>query len=284
MPAVITTRRPSGLPAPERLEQLCRVLALVDGIVCPDESMRMFEFAPRWSRTARTGRFRDSGGDECFFWFSRAGAVIVGYTKTGGSADPDDVFRGLPAPLDAARTEPSFGDEVSFALWRTPRDDRWQAGKTRKDDGSGEILRFDHPLGYLELARLVYGESAPEMRWVDALWCGKSLTPEIARGLGGDDVDVKAALALAKELGLPYARGAPVVVPARRGAPPPAPASSGKPPGPAAHDAFFVVSMDRGVVSLSFGGKPVASRKDADLYDHLADYARRAIEGPIRSK
>jgi hypothetical protein len=280
-----STRRPNALPAPERLEQLCRILALIDGVVCPNESVPMFEFAPRWSKTVRTARFRESGGDECFVWFSGAGAVVVGYTKTGGSADPDDVFHGLPRSLDDARTEPSFGDEVSFALWRTSRDDRWQVGKTRKVDGSGEILPLydDHPLGYLELARQVYTR-APEMRWVDAIWRGKSLTPEIARGLGGADVDVKAALALAKKLGLPHAKGPPVVVPARRGPSPPAPKSSGKRPDPGAHDAFFVVARDRGVVSLGFGGKAIVSRKDADLYDHLVDYARRAIEGGTRGK
>ena len=278
---MISTRRPNELASPIRLERICRISALVDAIVCPEESDRLYDFSPQWSKTQRLARYDDHGDESCFVWFSPAGTVIMAWSKAGGTADPDDVFHGLPAELQDARSEPAFGAEVSFALWRTTKDDRWRAGKTRKDDGSASVLeRFeDHPLSYLKVAREVYARAIP-MKGVDAIWRGRSLTPARVLQIGGEDADVEAAIALARTLELPATMGDPVTgAPALPGKPPVAPRTSGKMPSPGSHDTFFVVAIDGDVVTLGFGGKPVLTRKHADLYDHLYDYVRRTIEG-----
>src|SRR4051812_32548719 len=115
----ISTRRPNELPAPPRLSELCKAIALLEAMVEPNEDERWYGYDPSWGRGRECASMRSFEGDTCFVWFAREGAVIVGYDKEAGARDPAAVFAGLPAELDDARTEPAFGGDVSFALWRT---------------------------------------------------------------------------------------------------------------------------------------------------------------------
>jgi hypothetical protein len=283
---MITTRTPQELPEPKRLRELCKVLAVLESIFEPDQDTRPFHFEPKWGRGTECASRDGNDGNTCFVWFSPRGTVVIGFDHEVGERDPDDVFFGLPPKLEEARTEPAFGDSVSFALWRTPKDDRWRTGKLAKgNDGSKGLLAMyeDHPLEFIEFARDVYEmEPKGKMQWVERLYDGKTLTPEVIAGVR--DLDAKAiasVLKLAKKLGLPASTKSPIATAKRKGKPPRAPRISGSSAklGPGQHDAMFLVTLDGDRVAFGWGsGKPVLSVRDPDLYDALVDVVRRTMQ------
>jgi hypothetical protein len=288
----LSTRRPNELPAPARLKAICKSIAVLEAAIAPDEDDRCYSYDPAWGKGVECASADFGEGDTCFVWFGKAGTVIVGFGPDAGPRDPDDVFAGLPKVLDDARTEPAFGGDVSFALWHTTRDDRWRTGKVgRKDDGSARLLAIyeDHPRNFIRFAAEVHEHERARrkprdlMRWVERPYDGKSITPDLLRGVNPALAprDVKRVLALASSLGLPTSKSEAVIKPLeRRGKPPRAPRNGRlPPPKPDAHDAAFLVTCDRDVVALRFGsGPPKVSKKNPDLYDHLVNYVRRAIE------
>lgn len=190
-----STRNPSLIPPPARLEPLCRSLATLDAIVCREWEDRYYSFNRRWDRKRghRMGSMRNGCGDDFFILFTAAGAAIKGYahelSKPGRPAD--GMFEGFPEAITGFLDEPAFTmANTSFCLWSTGGP--WSQGTVSASpgddpDGSELLLEclVDDPAPYLAFAEWYYELELPSAS-VAAIYRQTPLTETLLASLNPD--------------------------------------------------------------------------------------------------
>jgi hypothetical protein len=110
----------SALPAPAELERICKGIATLDAIISADWESRYYSFNAAWNAKAeeRMASMRNGTGDDWFIVFGKAGAFVKSFWHEHPRADVDAIYAGLPAALEAQRTEPAFAtDEITYGGW-----------------------------------------------------------------------------------------------------------------------------------------------------------------------
>ncbi|MFE2644500.1 hypothetical protein ACFXDO_18295 [Streptomyces nigra] len=136
------------LPSIAELRDLCRSLAMLDAILCPDWEGRYHSFNAGWADGEEMASMRNGSGDEYFIVFSKAGAYVRGFAHEApmspyaNDGEPwPGVIDDVPDAFKPFVEEPAFTDEddvpvVTACLWREATDDQWRHGA------------IDFPAGY----------------------------------------------------------------------------------------------------------------------------------------
>lgn len=159
------------LPGVPRLRDLCRSMAVLEAILCPDQESRYHFFATDWSPDEEMAGMSNGSGDEYSIVFSAAGAYVRGFAhESAMSPYVNDgpwpgVLDSVPAVFLHNVREPAFCDEngmpvVTACMWREADDDRWRAGDIDFPAGA------DDPDGSADLFRLLT-DASPEATLAD---------------------------------------------------------------------------------------------------------------------
>lgn len=182
MNAPETARR---LPAPDRVRDLSRRIALLEFLIAPDGPYRKHAFRtgrrPGWDLATMA----NGGGDDYAIAFSDTAAVIRCFDHESpmspyandGEHRPGTVDA-LPAEFADVLADPGFngGDplSVSALIWWRDGSDRWGTGVPGDmEDGSGWLLEgLFHPdpeMHYRDHFQVYYGRPLDEFAVVDAV-------------------------------------------------------------------------------------------------------------------
>ncbi|GFN08183.1 hypothetical protein ACTFBT_32125 [Streptomyces microflavus] len=217
------------LPGISPLNDLCRSLAMLDAILCPEWDHRWHGFDAHWSPTEAMASMRDGSGGEYSLVFSAAGVYARGFDhESPMSPYVDDapwpgVLDEVPAVFRAYVDEPSFTDEfglpvVTACLWRETTDDRWRAGTIEfpedGEDSDGadwlfQLLVTGTPESYQEWAE-DYFEVPVDLEAVRHVYALRPLTDEVIAALAPERVPAELAEDI-KEIGYPSGAGAGAV-------------------------------------------------------------------------
>ncbi|MFF1670705.1 hypothetical protein ACFVWN_13325 [Nocardiopsis flavescens] len=149
MNAPDTARR---LPAPARLRDLSRRVALLEFLVAPDTRYRKHAFRAEWRPGWDLATMSNGGGDEYAIAFSGTAALIRCFDHESGMSPYANDEEHRPGTVDALPTEfaglladPDFegGDPlaVSALIWWREGSTAWATGVPGDmDDGSGWLL------------------------------------------------------------------------------------------------------------------------------------------------
>ncbi|MFI7235920.1 hypothetical protein [Streptomyces cyaneofuscatus] len=213
------------LPGISPLNDLCRSLAMLDAILCPEWDRRRHSFDAYWSPTEAMASMRDGAGGEYSMVFSAAGVYARGFDhESPMSPYVDDgpwpgVLDEVPAVFRPYVDEPSFTDEfglpvVTACLWRESTDDRWRAGSIEfpeeGEDSDGadwlfQLLTTGTPESYLEWAEDCF-EVRLDLEAVRHVYALRPLTYEVVAALNPRRAVAELAVDI-KEIGYPVGSG-----------------------------------------------------------------------------
>ena len=211
---MISSRHLSSLLPPEKLEALCRSIAMLDAILSPEWEYRYFSFNSNWDGThgERMASMRNGSGDHYFAVFGRSGAIIKGFDHEAlmspWARTPQAVWPGLldtvPKEFDGFLKEPAFSiNDTTFCLWRGAKDFSWSRGAINfpegaDPDGSANLLWMldGDPNTYVNFAREYYERelSPGDVASIyGSLPVSKELVMRLNSGAAWDDVLIDAA-------------------------------------------------------------------------------------------
>ncbi|MGW8983721.1 hypothetical protein ACWGQ9_13780 [Streptomyces parvus] len=210
-----------GLPGIPALTDLCRSLAMLDAILCPEWDHRWHGFDAQWSATEAMASMRDGAGGEYSVVFSAAGAYARGFDHESPMGPYVDdapwpgVLDEVPEVFRRYVDEPSFCDEfglpvVTACLWRESGDDRWRAGDVEfpedGEDSDGadwlfQLLVTGTPESYQEWAEDHF-EVTVDLEAVRHVYALRPLTDEIVAALNPERVPAELTEDI-KEIGYP---------------------------------------------------------------------------------
>lgn len=159
------------LPEPERLRKVVRILAALDMIMCQEEWLRVHRYETGSSDGDGVGMIDNGAGDHLFVNFSKEGTLIKGFDHESlySPYAQDEygiwpgMYDGMPLSLLAYLDDEMFEKEdVTFCLWREPRDTVWKSGEFIRpdewDDGKEFLLGYLYatPEAYTEWATYYY--------------------------------------------------------------------------------------------------------------------------------
>ncbi|MEU0098104.1 hypothetical protein [Streptomyces sp. NPDC006267] len=213
------------LPGISVLTDLCRSLAMLDAILCPEWDHRWHSFDARWSPTEALASMRDGSGGEYSVVFSADGAYARGFDhESPMSPYVDDgpwpgVLDDVPAVFRRYVDEPLFSDEsglpvVTACLWRAGDDDRWRAGSIdfpedgEDSDGADwlfSLLVTGTPESYREWAEDCF-ETAVDLEAVRHVYALRPLTDEVITTLNPERIPAELAEDV-REIGYPAGPG-----------------------------------------------------------------------------
>ncbi|MFC9860404.1 MULTISPECIES: hypothetical protein [unclassified Streptomyces] len=190
------------LPDIPVLTDLCRSMAMLDAVLCPEWDHRWHSYDARWSASEAMASMRDGSGNEYSLVLAPAGAYLRGFDhESPMSPYVDDapwpgVLDDVPPVFRPYVEEPSFTDEhgmpvVTACLWRQRGDDRWHAGAIEfpedgeESDGADwlfQLLVAGSPESYREWAE-DYFETTVDLDAVRHVFALRPLTDEIVLAL-----------------------------------------------------------------------------------------------------
>jgi hypothetical protein len=148
---MISTKDLTQLPAPMRLRELFRSLAMLDAILEPRISQRSFFFLSHWSIVDSIGTIR-LGDNHLFAAFGNQGAFLKGFGKDSimgeGGKNWPGIDRGVPRVFAEWIIHPYFEFEhTTFCVYRLANDSTWCRSDFEPPlgddpDGSAALLRF----------------------------------------------------------------------------------------------------------------------------------------------
>lgn len=160
---MISTRDLTDLPAPMRLRELFRSLAMLDAILEPRVSHRSFFFLAHWSIVDSVGAIR-IGDNHLFAAFGDQGAFLKGFVKDcpmgAESRNWPGIDRGIPHVFQEWLIHPYFEfQRTTFAIFRLASDSTWRHSDVvpplgDDPDGSASLLQYldGNPETYVNLA------------------------------------------------------------------------------------------------------------------------------------
>lgn len=212
-----TTNR-ANLPSPTKLRELCKSLALLDAILCPEWEYRYYAYNCKWSDDEEFFQMRDGEGNDMLILLRKDGVVINGfehelYDYEENQPSKEDLTLGLPPQYN----EFVFGEPVTsigstYCIWTNDKQE-WTIGKAEhEEDGSEDQLHiFDNnPETYTEWAINYYfdGEESKmtsEMKeTIKYIYQGKTLTKEMVTALNSELDDWKLLEEDLQDISYPY--------------------------------------------------------------------------------
>lgn len=202
-----------GLPAPDRLRNLSRSLAVLDVILSPDDGPedRYFRFELDGVEGLQLASMYNGSGDDYFIAFADDATFGWGFAHesamTPFALDPVQVWpgvlEGLPAQFDHLLHQPRFMLDGTFmastAFWSLGGG-AWEAGPSlppEEDFADGfeflfELLLNDTPEAYVSFAEEYY-ETVVDLEAVRAIYAMEPLTSDLAARLnpGVDDTGLR---------------------------------------------------------------------------------------------
>lgn len=193
----LSTENTHLIPSPIKLQQICKSIAALEAIICPEWEYRYYSYQKEWSPEEECCEMRDGQGDQMLILFSPKGAVINGFAHeskmSGWRKVPinekksffDKLFssqkkskteliqviaKGVIDELPGVFNEFILGEPVrsigtTFCIWHTKSDERWKTGridlpKDEYKDGSSDLLQLldGNPRSYKEWAEEYYEE------------------------------------------------------------------------------------------------------------------------------
>lgn len=211
------------LPAPAALRRLCRSLAMLDAILCPDRNFRYHFFDAHRIPGQEAAWMSNGSGDEYTVLFSASGVCLLGfdhespltpYARDDLSVWPgviDDVPETFRPFVDSAKDE--WGTPaVTACMWQETRDAGWRHGAvdvpSDADDGAEylfELLVDPTPDAFQRFAQDYY-EVPVDLTAVGHLYASRPLTDDVVASLNS-------RLALADLADDVHAIGYPCVAP-----------------------------------------------------------------------
>jgi hypothetical protein len=187
-----TTRSPDKLPDLPSLQRLCRALATLDAILCPEWHNRYYSYNARWAPGAECASMQNGEGDYWFVHFGAAGALIKGFAHDyvmspwslltashhGGERGKGlwpGIAEHVPPAFEAARQEPAFDwENTTFCLWRETTAPVWCVGPLDFpaysyliDDDGIDVFFEEDPDGSNFLLDLLDGEPRTYKEFAD---------------------------------------------------------------------------------------------------------------------
>ncbi|MBT2895552.1 hypothetical protein [Streptomyces sp. McG3] len=213
------------LPGISALTDLCRSLAMLDAILCPEWDHRWHSYDAQWSPTEAMASMRDGSGGEYSVVFSADGVYARGFDhESPMSPYVDDgpwpgVLDEVPAVFRRYVDEPRFTDEfgmpvVTACFWRASDDDRWRAGAIEfpedGEDSDGadwlfQLLVTGTPESYQEWAEDCF-EVSVDLEAVRHVYALRPLTDEVIAALAPERISAELAEDV-KEIGYPVGTG-----------------------------------------------------------------------------
>lgn len=196
-----STQNLTALPDINTLKNLCKALAALDAIICPEWESRYYSYNKNWN-TANGDAFfqmRDGSGDEFQILFSHHGAVINGFAHESEMSNwvkrtvapatfkekmrawfgekkvvsQQTIYPGVVEKVPGVFREFIDGEPVrsigtTFCIWRLTTDNRWNIGDIqfpKSGDGSSELLSIldNNPQTYRQWAAEYYEEQFEDL-------------------------------------------------------------------------------------------------------------------------
>ena len=193
----LSTENLNLLPNPTRLKNICKSIAALEAIICPDWEYRYFSYQKDWSETEELCEMRNGQGDQMLIAFSSNGTCINGFAQDSEmngwkeveivekpsffknlfSSNKDKktqltqvIPKGVVDALPQEFNEFIFGEPVksigtTFCIWHSETDKAWKTGKINLPndeykDGSSDLLTLldGNPLTYKNWAEEYYEE------------------------------------------------------------------------------------------------------------------------------
>jgi hypothetical protein len=219
----LSSRKLGALPSPEVLRTRCRVLALLDRLLCPEPDLRTLTFIPDPASGTETAEWDAGDGDFWAAWFAPEGALVYGLdhtcTMSPWRRKPPSLWpgllEGLPGELAVHPAAPPLErDALTFCFWHTPKTTGWRHGRvafprqaawtgtTPDPDGSLRLLRLldGVPETFALHARAIYGR-AMDVDAIRLLFQGATIDDDLAHRLDRRR-DPELTVSAARELGL----------------------------------------------------------------------------------
>jgi len=207
------------LPAPDRLRDLSKALAVLDIILCPDDDFedRYFRFEPAGVGGMALASMENGSGDLYFIAFDDEATFAWGFAHESAMTpyvlDPirvwPGVLDGVPPQFEYLLQQPRFMLDGTFlastALW-SDRGETWRAGPSDPpaddEDADGarllfELLLDDRPEAFVAFAEEYY-ERHVDPDVVRAIYEMQPLAPHLVRGIS-PDADVSKVMSRAGE-------------------------------------------------------------------------------------
>lgn len=185
------------LPNPKKLQKICKSIAALEAIICPEWECRYYSYQKKWSDTEEFCEMRNGQGDQMLLVFSNHGTCINGFahesTMNGWKHIPIKEQQSFLGKLVGFKKEPKteltqiitkgvvdtlpevfhefiFDEPVksigtTFCIWQTNTDTSWKIGavdlpKDAYKDGSSHLLQLldGNPLTYKNWAEEYYEE------------------------------------------------------------------------------------------------------------------------------
>jgi len=227
----------SKLPGIETVRARSQAMAMLDAILCPEWSYRLFSFDRLWPPTESLASMRDGSGNDYSIVFSSAGAYARSFDHespmTPWRSEPLEVWPGLfetvPSVFRSLVEEPAFCEadgvpRATACFWRQPSDDAWSTGplelpveEHEEVDGTGwmfEVLVGGTADEYQKFAEDYY-EVALDITAIRHIYDLKPLTQEIVSALN-PDVDLAHLTEDVTQIGYPGYPAAAQALPGHR--------------------------------------------------------------------
>jgi hypothetical protein len=162
---MISTKNLTQLPAPMRLKELFRSLAMLDAILEPRLSERSFFFLSHWSIVDSIGTIR-LGDNHLFSAFGNQGAFLKGFGKDSimgeGGKNWPGIDRGVPRVFAEWIIHPYFEFEhTTFCIYRLANESTWHKSDFEPPLG-------DDPDGSATMLQFLDGDPATYTAWAEA--------------------------------------------------------------------------------------------------------------------
>ncbi len=190
-------------------------LATLNIILCDEDWLRYHRFTKGWDEHVDLAKIDNGSGDNLLIFFTDKGCLIKGFAHES-EVSPyaqgefklwDGMYHGLPSHFEELLDDESIEkDDVTFCLWRTFEDGRWNKGDIKfehgEDDGSGFLLEtiFSNATSFGEWATDYFEMEIPKQH-ISSIYNDEPITDELILGINAS-CDLEAVKEELKELGV----------------------------------------------------------------------------------
>src|SRR5688572_20967044 len=93
---MITTQNIQAMPGVESVKRICKAVAVLDAIICPDWEFRYYSYNSKWSENEAFFEMRNGEGSHMLILFREEGCVINGFCPECKQPGKSKLTAGLP--------------------------------------------------------------------------------------------------------------------------------------------------------------------------------------------
>lgn len=164
-----STQNLNLIPNPVELQSICKSIATLEAIICPEWEFRYYSYQKKWSENEACFEMRNGEGDQMLILFSNEGICINGFAHEN-EVLLKKAIGNLPKGFEGfIFGEPVKSIGTTFCIWQTISSKKWVTGaidcsKNDYNDGSSDLLELldGNPSNYKEWAEEYYEEEFEE--------------------------------------------------------------------------------------------------------------------------